>query len=116
MKGNNIAFFGLYLAALLLIIYFRQDENIIFAILTVTVLGALALHKVAIIPVIILTLLFAIVENVCVYYGLWKYSKRYTKMPYVPLWLYLAWAAAIIFILKLYGELFGFQALRMLYS
>ena len=105
MKPNNIAFFGLYLIALLLIIYFRKEENIIFAILTVTMIGALALHKVAIIPVIILTILFCIVENICVSYGLWNYNKKYTKMPYVPLWLYLAWAASIVFILKLYGEL-----------
>jgi len=116
MKLNNIAFFGLYLLALLLIIYFRKDENILFAILTVTVIGAIALHKVAVIPVIILTLLFAIVENICVYYGLWKYNKKYTKMPHAPLWIYLAWAAVIVFILKVYNELFGFESLRVIHS
>lgn len=48
--------------------------------------------------VFIFTLLFGLVENICVYYKLWKYNTKY-PMPYVPPWIYIAWALSIMFIL-----------------
>ena len=103
MKTSNIKFLLLYFLAFLIIISYRKDEIIIFSVLLATIIIALSQYNVRMIPVILLTVLFTIVENISVHYGLWKYNTK-NPMPYVPVWLYLAWMASIIFIIKLYDD------------
>ena len=91
-----------YLIAFILLIYFRKSDTAITFILIITSIIILYRYKINLYWVIILTLLFTTVENICVYYGMWKYNSKYL-FPYVPLWLYLAWMLSIIFIVKSYN-------------
>lgn len=98
MNDTKVTISLVYCIAFILILTFRKDENVIFSILGITILIALSLQKLNYLHVMLLTCLFGIVENVCVYYGLWKYDTK-KQMPYVPLWIYLAWMASIIYII-----------------
>jgi hypothetical protein len=100
MKYDNIFFAILYLISFLLLLYFRENEWNILAILIILLFIVLYMYSdINLTLVLLFTALFCTVENICVYYKLWKYNCKY-PMPYVPLWLYLAWALSIIFILR----------------
>ena len=101
MQQDSIYLILLYVVTLFLIIYFRRDEWMILSVLSVALVSAILLYKINILAVFIITLLFAIVENICAYYGIWKYNNAKSLMPYVPLWVYFAWALSIIFIIKM---------------
>lgn len=102
MTQEQLFLLLLYLFAFLLILYFRKNEWYILAILSVVFVIVLLLFskKLNWKVVILLTLLFCIVENISVYYGLWTYNRTKYPLPYVPLWLYLAWCLSIILIVK----------------
>jgi DMSO reductase anchor subunit len=90
----------LYAVSLALIIVFRNDETKIMLTLGLASIIATASFDLNIAPIIIMTILFFAVENICVYYGLWKYNTK-RPMPFTPAWLFFAWYLAIIFILKM---------------
>lgn len=98
MEQNTILLLTLYAIAFFFIIFFRKREWILIGILTFTSIAALYWTNVNIKLSILLTILFTVVENICVYYGLWKYNTRY-PMPFIPIWIYLAWFASIVFIM-----------------
>jgi hypothetical protein len=101
MEYSTALFALLYLISFILLLYFRENEWNILVILLVLLLTVLYLYNDIDLKLILLfTVLFCTVENICVYYQLWKYNCKY-PMPYVPLWLYLAWALSIIFILRI---------------
>ena len=100
IKEDLLWFIFLYMIAFIFILYFRKSEwNILFIICSLLLIVLYLYRDIRVKLVILLTILFGIVENICVYYKLWKYNAKYL-VPYVPLWLYGAWALSIIFILK----------------
>ena len=105
MKLDTAIILLTYLIGLVLIIIFRKDEFAILAILSTVLLIVFCLYKTHWTAVIILTIVFTLVENLCVYYGLWQYNNTKYPMPYVPLWLYLAWLLSIIFIIKIHDKI-----------
>jgi hypothetical protein len=104
MEQNTIFLLTLYAVAFFFIIFFRKSEWILICILGFTCIFALYLTNVNIKLLVPLTILFSIVENICVYYGMWKYNTKY-NIPLVPVWIYLAWFASIIFIMYLTNQL-----------
>lgn len=99
MKNDTIGLLLLYLFTLFLILYFRKQEAIMIALLAIICIVAGLLFQINIVSLLVLTTLFVIVENICVYYNLWKYTTKY-PMPYAAVWIYLCWFLAIIFIIK----------------
>ena len=104
MKLDTAIMLLTYLIGLILIIIFRRDEFAILAIVSTVFIIVLSLYEVRWPAVIILTIVFTTVENICVYYGLWNYNNTKYPMPYVPIWLYLAWLLSIIFIIIMYNK------------
>lgn len=98
MNNAKILLSLLYCIAFILILVFRKDETAIVSILVITIATVLSLQKLNYFHVIVLTILFGVVENVCVSYGLWKYNTK-NPMPLVPVWIYLAWMASIMYII-----------------
>lgn len=100
MKQDLLSLAFVYLIGFLLVLYFRKEEWYILAILLVVFVYVLYFFfdKIKWHSVLLLTLLFCSVENICVYYGLWTYNRTKYPMPFVPVWLYLAWCLSIIFI------------------
>jgi uncharacterized membrane protein YoaT (DUF817 family) len=101
MKPDSLYLLLLYLSALVLIIYFRRDEWMMLAVLATAFLIAVTLYKVNVLAVLIIAVFFFTVENICAYYGLWKYNNTKFPMPYVPVWVYFAWALSVVFIMKM---------------
>jgi uncharacterized membrane protein YoaT (DUF817 family) len=97
MEQKTIILLALYATVFFFVIYFRKYEWFLISILSLTCIIAVYLTNINIPILLLLTLLFAVVENICVYYGMWKYNTQYA-MPFVPVWIYLAWAVSIIFI------------------
>ena len=100
MEQNTILLLTLYAIAFFFIIFFRKREWILICILAFTCIIALYFTNVNITLLILLTILFTVVENICVYYGLWKYNTR-NPIPFIPIWIYLAWFASIVLIMHL---------------
>ncbi len=101
MEQNTIILLLTYATVFCLVVYFRKYEWFLISILSLTCIIAVYLTRINISILFLLTFLFAVVENICVYYGMWKYTTQYA-MPYVPIWIYLAWAVSIIFIVYVY--------------
>ena len=95
----------IYLFAFILLIYFRYSDIAITTILIITSIIILYRYNIYLYWIIILTILFTTIENICVYYGLWKYNSKYL-FPFVPIWLYFAWMLSIIFIVKSYNYIY----------
>ena len=98
MEQNTVILLVLYAIAFFFIIFFRKREWILIGILAFTCIAAIYLTNVNILLLIPLTILFSTIENICVYYTMLKYNTKY-PMPFVPVWIYLAWFASIAFIM-----------------
>lgn len=103
MKQELLPFSLLYLIGFLLVLYCRKNELLVLGVLFMVfvIVAVFYSKRLNWTYVLLLTALFCAVENICVYYGLWTYNRTKYPMPYVPIWLYLAWCLSIIFILKL---------------
>jgi hypothetical protein len=98
MNNQDIILLLVYAIGFILVLYSRSNEWLVLCVLaTVAAIVIIMLPQTNWKRVILLTILFGTVENICVYYGLWKYNVKY-PMPFVPLWLYIAWFLSIIFI------------------
>jgi hypothetical protein len=101
MSQKELLFIFLYLIVFIIVILVRKNEWHILFVLFITLLVVIMMFPEIKwkIP-IIMTIIFCTIENICVYYGLWKYQNFTYGAPYVPIWLYLAWLLSILFIVK----------------
>lgn len=107
MDTKTIFFMLLYMISFILIIYIRKNEWHILTVLVITFIIVMIIYpKINLKMPIIMTLLFGIVENICVHYGIWKYQNVNYPLPYIPTWVYFAWFLSIIFIVRFSSKTF----------
>lgn len=88
-----------YIVALVSIIYFKKDEYTLTFILAILFSFVMYQTKYQLVGVLVLSLMFCIIEYICVDNGVWKYN--YARKN-IPTWLYFAWAMSVVFIIKVY--------------
>jgi hypothetical protein len=100
MKTDSITLILLYAVTLVLVLLFRNDDIKLILVLGFASIIASILFEFNMALVVIATICFIVIENLCVYYGLWKYNTK-LPAPFAPIWIYFAWYMSIIFIIKL---------------